>query len=116
MRKFSASLTALAVTLALGACSSPQTSQTSTPTEAMAQTAQTQHFDNVLLQEFPGPYGGVPQFDKMKVEDIKPALEEGMALNLKEIDEIANNPQPPTFENTIVAMERSVASSESMIR
>ena len=62
---------------------------------------------NVLLNEWEGPYGGVPAFDKMKVEDIKPALEEAMEVNLNEIEEIANNDEPATFENTIVAMEKS---------
>ncbi|MAQ76280.1 MAG: peptidase M3 [Aquimarina sp.] len=62
---------------------------------------------NVLLNEWEGPYGGVPAFDKMKVEDIKPALEEAMEVNLNEIEKIANNDEPATFENTIVAMEKS---------
>ena len=108
MGKFKTSLTAMAVVLALGACSeqkAPQTTSVDT-TEAPAMQEK-QQFDNVLLQEFKGPYGGVPAFDKMKLEDLKPALEKAMELNLKEIDEIANNPEPPTFENVIVAMERS---------
>lgn len=62
--------------------------------------------DNVLLAEWTGPYGGVPAFDKMDLSDVKPALEKGMELELAEIDAIANNPEPPTFENTIVALER----------
>ena len=62
---------------------------------------------NVLLAEWTGPYGGVPAFDKMDLAALKPALEVGMAENLAEIDAIANNPEPPTFENTIVAMERT---------
>jgi peptidyl-dipeptidase Dcp len=62
---------------------------------------------NVLLQEWTGPYGGVPAFDEMTVEAVKPALEEGMAISLQEIEAIANNPEAPTFKNTIVAMERS---------
>ena len=60
---------------------------------------------NILLADWTGPYGGVPAFDKMKLDALKPALEAGMAMNLEEIDEIANKPEPPTFENTIVAME-----------
>ena len=64
-------------------------------------------FDNVLLQKWTGPYEGVPAFDKMKVEDIKEAVEKGMELSLADIDKIANNPDAPTFENTIVAMESS---------
>ena len=62
---------------------------------------------NPLLQEWIGPYDGVPPFDKIKVSDFKPALETAMAENLKEIDAIAKNSAAPTFENTVVAMERS---------
>jgi peptidyl-dipeptidase Dcp len=61
--------------------------------------------DNALLAEWTGPYGGVPAFDKMDLADVTPALEKGMELELAEIDAIANNPEPPTFENTIVALE-----------
>ncbi len=60
---------------------------------------------NPLLLPWTGPYGGLPPFDKVKVADFKPAIEEGMAWNLAEIDRIANNPEPATFENTIAAME-----------
>jgi len=62
---------------------------------------------NVLLAEWAGPYGGVPAFDRMELAALKPALEVGMARHLEEIDAIADNPEPPTFENTIVAMERA---------
>ena len=62
---------------------------------------------NVLLAEWTGPYGGVPAFDQMDLVYLKPALEAGMAKNLAEIDAIAENPDPPTFENTIAAMERA---------
>jgi peptidyl-dipeptidase Dcp len=65
--------------------------------------------DNILLQEWTGPYGGVPAFDKMEVADIQSAVEYGMEENLKEIEAIANNEAAPTFENTIEAMERSGA-------
>ncbi|MDA9056320.1 M3 family metallopeptidase [Flavobacteriaceae bacterium] len=64
---------------------------------------------NVLLQEWNGPYGGVPAFDKMTVNDIQEAVETGMELNLAEIEAIANSTEPATFENTIAAMERSGA-------
>jgi len=68
---------------------------------------QTMETNNVLLSEWIGPYGGVPAFDKMNIEDIKSAFEFGMSEKLKEIDAIANNSEAPTFENTIVAMEKS---------
>ncbi|MGB7491521.1 MAG: M3 family peptidase, partial [Thermoanaerobaculia bacterium] len=61
--------------------------------------------DNILLAEWVGPYGGVPAFDQMDLEAVRPALETGMELNLQEVDAIASNPEPPTFENTIVALE-----------
>ncbi len=64
----------------------------------------------VLLSPFDGPYEGVPHFDEASLAGLKPALEAGMAKNLAEIDAIANNPEPPTFGNTIVAMEKAGAS------
>lgn len=48
-----------------------------------------------------------PDFSKIKDSDYQPAMEEGMKQNLAEIEKIANNPAAPTFENTIVAMEKS---------
>ncbi len=62
---------------------------------------------NIHLQEWTGPYGGVPAFDKMDVNQIKEAVLLGMEIRLAEIDEIANNPDAPTFENTIVEMEKT---------
>src|SRR5688572_1312589 len=63
--------------------------------------------NNPLLESWTGPYGGVPPFDRVKVEDFEPALEAAMQENLAEIERIASNPQPPTFENTIAAQERA---------
>jgi peptidyl-dipeptidase Dcp len=48
-----------------------------------------------------------PPFDKIKDSDYQPAIEAGMAQQLREVEAIANNPAPPTFENTFVAMEKS---------
>ncbi len=48
-----------------------------------------------------------PPFNTIKDADYQPALEEGMKQGLAEIETIANNPDPPTFDNTIVAMEKS---------
>ena len=50
-----------------------------------------------------------PAFDKIKDEHFLPAYAEGMRVQLKEIDAIANNKKPATFDNTIVAMEKSGA-------
>jgi peptidyl-dipeptidase Dcp len=62
---------------------------------------------NPLLTEWEGPYGGVPPFDHVQIPLFKPALETAMAENLTEVEAIANNPSPATFENTIVALERT---------
>jgi peptidyl-dipeptidase Dcp len=62
---------------------------------------------NPLLAPWTGPYGGVPPFDNVKVEHLKPALEAAMAEQLAEVDRIANDPAAPTFENTLAALERS---------
>ncbi len=48
-----------------------------------------------------------PRFDRIKDSDFAPAFDAGMAEQLREMDAIANNPEAPTFQNTIVAMEKS---------
>ncbi len=48
-----------------------------------------------------------PPFDKIKDSDYQPAIDAGMATQINEVEAIANNSAPPTFENTIVALERS---------
>jgi peptidyl-dipeptidase Dcp len=60
-----------------------------------------------LLAPWTGPDGGVPPFDKVKVEHFRPALEAAMAEQLAEVDKIASDAAPPTFENTLAALERS---------
>ena len=62
---------------------------------------------NPLLAKWEGPYGGVPPFDRVQVAHFKPALEAAMAENLSEVDRVAKDPAAPTFENTIVALERA---------
>lgn len=48
-----------------------------------------------------------PEFDKIKDEHFKPAFDYGMKVQLAEIEKIANNPDAPTFENTLLALENS---------
>jgi peptidyl-dipeptidase Dcp len=48
-----------------------------------------------------------PPFDKIKDSDYQPAIEAGMAEQRHEMRAIADNPAPPTFENTLVAMEKT---------
>ena len=60
--------------------------------------------ENPLLSESPLQYGA-PQFDKIKLEHYKPAFEAGIAEGKANIDKIVANPDEPTFENVIEAME-----------
>ena len=89
-------------TLALGACS------TATPKAeqgAQAPAIAASEANNPFFAPSPLPLQ-YPQFDKIADSDFAPAFDRGMADQLKEIDAIANNPEPPTFDNTIVAMEK----------
>lgn len=49
----------------------------------------------------------LPPFDKVAIDDFRPAFDAGMAQQLQEMAAITANPQPPSFDNTVVAMERS---------
>ncbi|HEY7512893.1 MAG TPA: dipeptidyl carboxypeptidase II, partial [Vicinamibacteria bacterium] len=62
--------------------------------------------ENPLLTESPLPFR-YPRFDAIRTEHFSPAFDQGMAENRREIAAIAQNPEKPTFENTVVAMERS---------
>lgn len=66
-------------------------------------TACTMH-NNPLLSESPLPYGA-PQFDKIKPGHYLPAFEEAFRQGKQEIDAIVANPDAPTFQNTIEALE-----------
>ncbi len=59
---------------------------------------------NPFYSEFDTPFG-VPPFEKILLEHYVPAFEEGMARHREEINAIANNPKPATFQNTIEALE-----------
>ena len=101
---------ALALAIALTA-SSPLYAQESDQSPAPVNTAtssapestlQTSVFDS----DSPLPLN-YPQFDKIKDSDFAPAFDAGMAAQLKEVEAIADNPDKPTFDNTIVALEKS---------
>ncbi|HUG39478.1 MAG TPA: M3 family metallopeptidase [Longimicrobiales bacterium] len=62
---------------------------------------------NPLVAGWTGPYGGVPAFEAMDLADLPGALDAAMALELREVEAIAANPAPATFENTIVPLERA---------
>jgi peptidyl-dipeptidase Dcp len=62
----------------------------------------------IFYTEFDTPYG-TPPFDEITNDDFKPAFERGIEQQAKEIEAIVNNPEEPTFENTIVAFDNSGA-------
>ena len=66
-----------------------------------------QNTDNSLIKAWSGLHNGVPSFDQMSLGDLKPALNQAMALNLIEIENIAAQSAAPNFDNTIVALERT---------
>jgi len=79
------------------------------PTLLMTVTAYAQTSDsNPLLTKSPLPFQ-YPPFDKIKDAHFLPAIEQGMRESLAEVEAIANNPAKPTFDNTVVALERAGA-------
>ncbi|MDO9246219.1 MAG: M3 family metallopeptidase, partial [Phenylobacterium sp.] len=83
------------------AASSALAAATLVPTMSLAADA------DLLSAPWTGPYGGVPPFDKVKVAHFAPAIEAAMAAELAQVEAIAANPEPPTFANTIEALERT---------
>src|SRR5256885_1303917 len=88
--------------IAVIGCAPVATQTASTPAAVVARGA------NPFLVESPLPYYA-PRFDLIRNEHYQTALEEGMRQQLAEIDSIAKQTRPPTFDNTIVAMEKAGA-------
>lgn len=110
MRRTTIPGAALLLTLGLASCAKPPAEATAAPTSspvAAEPQATPPEATNALLAEWTGPYGGVPAFDRMDLALLEPGLLRAIELHLAELDAIANDPAPPTFENTIVAMERA---------
>ncbi len=63
--------------------------------------------DNILLQDWSGPYGGVPPFDKVTPALFPQALQFAIDEQGREVAAIANNPAAPTFANTVEALEKT---------
>lgn len=92
-----------AACLAVAACSE---SRTPAPVESVSEPAASAERDNPLLAEWNTPFG-VPPFDRIESTDYLPAMRDGVQQQQSEIDAIVANPDAPTFENTIVALEVS---------
>ncbi|WP_201314737.1 peptidyl-dipeptidase Dcp [Dyella sp. EPa41] len=106
----------IATSMALAACSHQSNEQAQPPAPAPASTAPAKASTaaatpevsavNPFLEPSTLPFQA-PPFDKIKDGDYQPAFEEGMKQHLEEINKIADNPEPPTFENTFIPMEKS---------
>ncbi|MBB3226203.1 peptidyl-dipeptidase Dcp [Luteibacter sp. Sphag1AF] len=108
----------IASSLALGACSqssepadkaapAPASTAPAAPASA-ATTAAKPMSENPFFAQSTLPFQA-PPFDKIHDADYQPALEEGMKQHLVEVEAIANQTEAPTFENTLVALEKSGA-------
>ncbi len=94
---------ASALGFGLAACASTRAGNTAAPASAAPATAPA---GNPFLAPSPLPWQ-LPPFDRIHDEDFAPAFEAGMRQHLDEVQAIARDPSPPTFENTLVALERS---------
>ncbi len=64
---------------------------------------------NPLIRKWDGPYGGVPPWREISVNEFEKAIDKAIEMSTADIEKIANNPAAPTFGNTIVAVEKSGA-------
>ena len=110
MNKPLLSVLSAAIVIGLSGCSDKPDTTTTTPVAETVISAPSANSDvsaSILMQDFQGPYEGVPAFDKMDLSGLTAAVEQGMVLQLAEIDAIATNPATPNFDNTFAAMERA---------
>ncbi|MCS4308904.1 peptidyl-dipeptidase Dcp [Rheinheimera pacifica] len=102
--------TAVGTVLALTACSDntapQQTDTTQTQTQQDAAPVADVTSTNPLFTKSMLQYEA-PNFTEIKDEHFLPAFEEGMKQHMTEVQAIASNPEPATFENTLVALEKS---------
>lgn len=109
-------LTSALAALALAACGAPEeAADEAAPAETAAPTAETETAaadaalaDNPLLADWTTPHGA-PPFDLIEPEHFLPAFEVALASHTAEIEAIASNPEAPSFENTLLAMENAGA-------
>jgi peptidyl-dipeptidase Dcp len=88
------------VALGIGGAALAQRSQS-------AANAAPQPARNILLEDWTGPYDGVPPWDQARPAMFPEAFQAAIDEQRREVEQIANNPEPPTFANTIEALERA---------
>ena len=74
---------------------------------SQAQDGNGTQMDSILLKDWDGPFGGVPPWKQVKVPEFSAAFDKAIEMATAEINSIANNPEPPTFENTFIALENA---------
>jgi peptidyl-dipeptidase Dcp len=99
MRRHAAVIFFFCLFLAPAISSSPGSQQTTPP-------AQSASLDNPFFKPYGTPFN-VPPFNLIKNEHFLPAIEEGIKREQVEVNAIVNNPEPPTFDNTIAALDHS---------
>ncbi|MDX3775138.1 M3 family metallopeptidase [Chromatiaceae bacterium AAb-1] len=96
---------AVSAVLALSACSdntAPTQSTSHEPSTTVAEVTSTNPFFSKSMLQYEAP-----DFTAIKDEHVLPAFEEGRKQHLAEVEAIASNPEPATFKNTLVALEKS---------
>ncbi|MFG0254273.1 MAG: hypothetical protein ACF787_04140 [Rhodopirellula sp. JB053] len=78
---------------------------TSEPNETPVTTTPETVKSSDLLKPWAGPYGGVPPFKSVRVDEFSAAFDVAIAKAQQDIEAIADNPDPPTFANTLLALE-----------
>jgi len=115
MKSILAKTSILTIIIALGACTQSDKTETTAEKTAVEQSVEKSDALSVSAAELKGnpftadwttPYG-VPPFSKIKDSDYMPAIKAGALALREEIDAIVNNPDAPTFKNTIVALDKS---------
>lgn len=106
---------AAAASLALAACNGKQEADSVNTATAAPTTAAAPQRANPLLSASPLPFQA-PPFDKIQDGDYLPAFAQAMAEHLEQINAIADSTEPPTFANTIEAMERAGATLDRVSR
>ena len=90
----------------LTACTTTEEADIATAAAPTVTAAAIPQGTGIFAQESALPFHA-PDFAHITDADYQPAIEQGIAIALAEIDAIANNPEPPTFENTLVALQRA---------
>lgn len=100
---------AIGAAVSLSACSDQEQQATANQAEQQAASEQSQQpvaEQNPFFKPSPLQYQA-PDFNAIEFEHFEPAFEKGMEEHIAEIEAIANNAEAPTFDNTIVAMEKA---------